>query len=103
MLERDIASVVNAYAISKGWEVQKSTVFSDPDWKYYCNGYVFLIEFKREGEKLRKAQDVNAKQWQKNGFNTYCVSNGTIGIHIIDLETRHANERKFTTRPTFIS
>lgn len=89
MLEKDIERKVCEYAKAKGFLVYKFTSpnrMSVPDRLFIApNGCVFLIEFKRTGEKPTAAQSREHTRLRENNAIVYVVDNVHVGKFITDM------------------
>ena len=90
MLEKQIEAAVCKYAESKGflqYKFSSPAHFGVPDRIFFGDlGFVFLIEFKREGEKPTPAQKREAGRLTNLNHRVYLIDNVEAGKEIIDAE-----------------
>ena len=89
MLEKTIEKKVCDYAKAKGIINYK---FTSPSSRSVCDrimigdGYVFFIEFKREGEKPTTLQARHHQMLASKKIAVYVIDNVKTGMEIIDYE-----------------
>lgn len=101
MLERDIEKRVCEHAKKKGMLCYK---FSSPNQRFVCdrifmyNGFTFFIEFKSEGKKPTKGQSRHHQLLVKNGMTVYVVDSVSLGIEVIDDESKGKRSERNVVR-----
>lgn len=86
-LEREIERKVCEYAKEKGMLAYK---FSSPahafipDRIFIFQGYVFFIEFKRQGNRPTAPQVREHERLRKHGVSVHVIDNAEDGKHLID-------------------
>ena len=94
-LESDTEDTVVSYATNEGCLTLKLNVWGRRGWPdriFVFRGKVLFVEFKREGEDLRKLQEYVHGKLREHGIKVYVVDNISDGEALIDKFTAGGSE-----------
>lgn len=90
MSVREIPGVQNPvvrYARSLGWLAWKMKIEGTngcPDFWFFRDGLVVIIEFKALDEPRKKQQELRAEDLKLHGFDVYVIDNADVGRALFD-------------------
>lgn len=84
-MTREIAGVQNpvvTYARSRGWLSWKMKIEGRngcPDFWFFKNGRLIIIEFKAPGKPRKRQQELRAEELAARGFHVHVIDNAEAG------------------------
>jgi hypothetical protein len=87
---REIAGVQNPvvkHARATGWLAWKLKIEGQngcPDFWFFKDGILVIIEFKAHGKPRKRQQELRAAELEKRGFKVYVIDNADKGRALLD-------------------